>query len=164
MNWYLLQTKPNAYMLAGEHLKRQGFEVFSPLIKKTSKRGSKFVQNTVSLFSNYLFIGTELEQIPWKSINATRGVSKTVTFGGNYRPVATNVIEAIKCRCDESGVLQRMCEIGLGDRVKIERGPFADFICNVEKIADSKRVWVLIDMLQRQTRTKVSLSNLSKLS
>ena len=57
-----------------------------------------------------------------------------------------------------------MCEIGLGDRVKIERGPFADFICNVEKIADSKRVWVLIDMLQRQTRTKVSLSNLSKLS
>ena len=30
MNWYLLQTKPNAYMLAGEHLKQQGFEVFHP--------------------------------------------------------------------------------------------------------------------------------------
>ena len=29
MNWYLY-NKPNAYMLAGEHLKRQGFEVFHP--------------------------------------------------------------------------------------------------------------------------------------
>ena len=47
MNWYLLQTKPNAHRLAQEHLKRQGFEVFMPLMKKTKKSGSKFVIETI---------------------------------------------------------------------------------------------------------------------
>ena len=56
-----------------------------------------------------------------------------------------------------------MDHIDAGDRVKIERGPLADFICQVEKIKDRERVWVLIDMLQQQTRTEVSLNDLSKI-
>ena len=36
MNWYLLQAKPNAQMLAIENL-GQGFEVFMPTICTTTK-------------------------------------------------------------------------------------------------------------------------------
>ena len=74
-------------------------------------------------------MGTELDNIPWKSVNATRGVSKTVTLDGIYRSIDISIIEGIKCRCDQSGVLQVMDNIASGDRVKIEIGPFADFIC-----------------------------------
>ena len=164
MNWYLVQTKPNAYMLAHKHLQQQAFEVFLPLVIKTSKKASKFVNKSKPLFPGYLFIGTKLEHIPWNSVNATRGVIKAVSFDGYYRPLENNIIESIKCRCDDCDIFQRLDNISDGDLVKIERGPFSDFVCSVDKIAENERVWVLIDILQQQTRAKVALDDLSKIA
>ena len=109
-------------------------------------------------------MGTELDSIPWKSVNSTRGVSKAITLDGNYRPVDTQIIEGIKCRCDQSDVLQSIDKIASGDRVKIKSGPFTDFICNVEKVADRDRAWVLINILQQRIRTKVALNDLLRVS
>ena len=143
MDWYLLQTKPNAHTIAFSHLKRQGYEVFLPLLLKTFKKSGKFESKTVPLFPGYIFVGIKIDRVSWKSINATRGIAKAVTLDGNYRPVSRDIIEGIKCRCDKDGVLQKMNNIESGDRVKIERGPFTDFICNVEKVLDGQRALVL---------------------
>ena len=164
MNWYVLQTKPYGHKLAQEHLLRQGFKVFMPLVIKTSKKGVKFVNNLKPLFQSYLFLGTRLENIPWKSINATRGVSKAITLDGQYRCIASEIIEGIRSRCDQNGVLGSMDGVKAGDRARIERGPFADFICSVEKIDDCNRAWVLIDILHQRTRTAVSPNNLSTIN
>ena len=164
MNWYLLQTKPHAHATASGHLRRQGFEVFLPLIVKTTKKRGKFLDSKVPLFPGYLFISTSIDPIPWKSVNGTRGVSKAVTLDGVYRPVNTNIIEGLQTRCNEHGVLRRLNDIVATDRVKIERGPFAEFVCTVEKIKDDQRAWVLIDILQQKTRTEVYLDDVSKIN
>lgn len=164
MDWYLLQTKPNAHSTACEHLKRQGFNVFLPLIIKTTKKNSKFLDVKVPLFQGYLFMGSAVEQVPWKSVNGTRGVSTAVTLDGAYRPVSTHIIDGLQSRCDDDGVIQRLDDIAPGDRVKIERGPFAEFICFVEEIQDVQRAWILIDLLQHKTRIAVSLRDLSKIN
>ena len=164
MNWYLLQTKPNAHVTACENLKRQGFEVFLPVIVKTSKTRSKFLDSKVPLFPGYLFMGTSIDPIPWKSINGTRGISKAVTLDGIYRSINANIIESLRHRCDEYGVLRGLNDIVAADRIKIERGPFAEFICTVEQIKDDKRAWVLIDILQQQTKAYVSLDSVSKIN
>ena len=88
----------------------------------------------------YLFMGTSIDPVPWKSINGTRGVSKAITLDGIYRPVSTHIIEGLQQRCDERGVFRSLNDIELGDRVRIERGPFAEFICSVEDIQDDQRV------------------------
>lgn len=163
MNWYVIQTKPNAHMLAYKNLQRQGFEVFLPLIRKTSRVGQKFTNKTVPLFPSYLFIGTKLEQIPWKSINSTRGVAKAIFLNGIYRAIDNEIIENLKCRCDESAILKSMEDINAGDCVRIKRGPLTDFICNVEKIEDSHRAWVLIKNLKHNFQAKVSVSDLSSI-
>ena len=108
-------------------------------------------------------MGTSIDPVPWKSVNGTRGVTKAVTLDSTYRPVNSNIIEGLKCRCDELGVLRRLNEISAADRVKIERGPFSQYICTVEHIKDDRRAWVLIDLLQQQTRAEVSLSDISKI-
>ena len=164
MNWYLIQTKQNAYTVAHDHLKRQGFEVFLPLTMKTAKYKGKFINKIVPLFPSYLFMGTEQNEIPWKSVNATRGVAKAVTLDGHYRVIAPEIIEGIKQRADESGLIQKMNNLVSGDRVKIERGPFADFICNIDKLADDQRAWVLIDILQQKTRARIMLKDLLRLT
>ena len=164
LNWYLLQTKPNAQVKASENLKRQGFDVFCPLILKTAKKTNKFFSRTIPLFPGYLFMGSLTQPVPWNSVNGTRGISKAVTLDGKYRPMSTLIIEGLKHRCDKHGVIQQMSDILKGDRVKIQRGPFTDFICNVDQISESKRAWVLIDLLQKQTRANISLDDLSKIN
>ena len=162
MDWYIVQTKPSGHKLAQKHLHLQGFKVFLPLLKKTSKKGTKFVNNMKPLFPGYIFFGTELKDIPWKSINSTRGVLKAVTLDGRYHPIASEILKGLRSRCDQNGVLETMENVKAGDQAKITKGPFADFICNVEKIDDCHRAWVLLDILRQKTRTAVPLNNLSK--
>ena len=149
--------------MACDHLMQQGFDVFLPLITKTTKKSGKFLDVKTPLFPGYLFMGTSIDPVPWKSVNGTRGVSKAVTLDGVYRPVNRDIIEGLRCRCDDDRVIQSLNDIVPGDRVKIERGPFAEFICTVDDIQDDQRAWILIELLQRQTRSAVSLNDLSKI-
>lgn len=164
MNWYLIQTKPNAHFMAYENLKRQGFDVFLPLIIKTTKKNGRFLDTKAPLFPMYLFMSTSIDPVPWKSVNGTRGVAKAVTFDGIFRPINTRIIEGLQQRCNENGVVQHLGDIGLGDLVKIERGPFAEFICTVDQIKNDKRVLVLIDILQQQTKAEVFVDEVSKIN
>ena len=109
-------------------------------------------------------MGTSMECIPWKSVNGTRGISKAVTLDGIYRPLSLYIIEGLQSRCDEHGVLRRLNDVVAADRVKIERGPFAEFICTVDQIKDDRRTWVLMDILQQQIRAEVSLDDVSKIN
>ena len=164
MNWYLLQTKPNAHFVACENLKRQGFDVFLPLIIKTTKKNGKFLDAKAPLFPMYLFMGTSIEPVPWKSVNGTRGVAKVITLDGTFRPINTRIIDGLQQRCNENGVIKHLGNVGLGDLVKIERGPFAEFICTVHQIKNDQRVFVLIDILQQQIRAKFFLDEVSKIN
>ncbi len=109
-------------------------------------------------------MGTSIHPTPWKSVNGTRGISKAVTLDGAYRPVNTFIIEGLRNRCDEQSIFQQLTEIVSGDRIKIQKGPFAEFICTVDQIKDDQRAWVLIDLMQQQTRAEVSLDDLSKIN
>ena len=109
-------------------------------------------------------MGTSINPIPWKSVNGTRGVSKAVTLDGVYRPICSRIVKGLQNRCDACGVLRRLDGIVAADRIKIERGPFAEFLCTVEQIKDDQRAWVLIDLLQQQTRAEVSLDDVSKIN
>lgn len=160
MNWFLVQTKPNGHFIASQHLKRQKFEVFLPLVTKTLRRRNKFSNKTVPLFPSYLFIGSSLDQIPWLRVNSSRGVSKAVTLDGKYRAVDEEIIIGLKCRCDANGLLKSANNISEGNIVKIKRGPLSDFMCQVEAIEKSKRVWVLLDLMKQKIRAEVSLSDL----
>ena len=164
MNWYLLQTKPNANVIAFENLRRQGFDVFMPLIIKTIKKNGRFLDIKSPLFPGYVFMGASIDPVPWKSINGTRGIYKAVTLDGIYRPVSTHIIEGLQSRCDEHGVLRQLNDIVAADRAKIKRGPFSDFICTIEQIKHDQRAWVLIDLLQQQTKVEVPLGDLSKIN
>ena len=164
MKWYLINTKPNAHITASENLRRQGFGVFLPLIMKTTKKNGKFLDIKAPLFPGYLFMSAHSDPIQWKSVNGTRGISRAVTLDGVYRPVNSSIIEGLQYRCNEQGVVQELNDVVAGDRVKIERGPFADFICKVDEIADNKRAWILIDLLHKQTRAEIALNDLSKIN
>lgn len=164
MKWFLLKTKPNSHFIASENLKRQGYDVFLPLVLKTKKVSGRFVNKVIPLFEGYVFMGVSNRKISWQAINSTRGISKAITLDGRYYAVDCEIIESLKRRCNSSGIIQKMEEVATGDRVRVEKGPFANFICQVEEISDNDRVWVLLEILQQKIRANLLINDLSKVS
>ena len=161
-NWYLVQTKPNAHLIATRNLLRQGCQVFMPSVKLTKRTGNRFISNTSPLFPGYLFMGLGSEnKISWHSLNSTRGVSRVVSYDRRNRPLPQSLIDELRKRCDADGIFQPHSQVIMGDLVQIDRGPFAEFVAKVDRLAPNARMWVLIELLGQKLRISLPVNDLS---
>jgi len=158
--WFLAQLKPNCANIAEKNLKRQGFETFLPLEEETRQRNSKFVTAVRPLFPGYIFVAFDVTRGLWRTVNSTYGVTRLVSFGKEPAAVPRDLVPQIMQRCDSDGKLVASSNIKTGDQVTVTKGPFANFVAEVEKISPDKRVWVLMDIMGGQSRVEVGADQL----
>lgn len=150
--WYLAQVKPQSYRIAERNLRRQKLETFIPLLTRTDAGAGRFVTRTKPLFPGYIFVSCDVQSGAASKINSTLGITRLVSVGGHPVKVPNGIIASLKARCSQSGVLSDDIPVAVGDDVRVLTGPFADFVATVDQIDPSRRIWVLIDLLGRQTR------------
>ncbi len=153
--WHLAQVKPNAYRIAQRNLERQGFSVFNPLQDLTRKTRGQFVTRPLPLFPGYLFVCFDPLSGGYRQVNATLGISRLVSFGERPAEVPGDLIAALMSRCDAQGRMVQPAEVQAGDRVRFVKGPFADFVATIDSIESDRRIWVLMDLLGRDTRISI---------
>ena len=153
--WFILQFKSNSHRLAAKNLNRQGFETFLPLHDTTSRRLSRFINTSKPLFPGYMFIKFDRAESQWHKINNTYGVSRLITFNSLLKSIPTKFVDSLMKRYDSSGKLIPIQKLKEGDRVKILKGPFADFIASVENYESEQRIWVLMDLMGRTTKIQI---------
>lgn len=154
-NWYLIQFKPNCHHIAQKNLKRQNFQTFLPIEKKTQFRyGKKTILNT-PLFLNYMFVYIPFEK-NWATVSSTYGVSQIVSFSGIPRPIPTSLMTELIKRCDKSGILMPPKELQQGDKIRVINSPFTEFITTIDQIDSQKRIWILMDIMGRPTKIRLS--------
>ena len=153
--WFILQFKSNSHHLAAKNLNRQGFETFLPLHDTTSRRLSRFINTSKPLFPGYMFIKFDRAESQWHKINNTYGVSRLITFNSLLKSIPTKFVDSLMKRYDSSGKLIPIQKLKEGDRVKILKGPFADFIASVENYESEQRIWVLMDLMGRTTKIQI---------
>ena len=158
--WFLAQLKPNSAQIAKRHLERQGFETFLPLEETTQQRTGKFITAQRLLFPGYIFVALAASQGKWRVINSTQGITRLVSFGRAPAPVPSGLVDGLKERCDSMGKLVAASALATGDAVTFTKGPFSDFVGEVEKIDTDRRVWVLMDLMGGQTRVKAEEAQL----
>ena len=161
--WFILQFKSNSHHIAAKNLTRQGFETFLPLYDTTSRRTSRFINTFKPLFPGYMFIRFDKAECEWHKINNTYGVSRLVTFNSILKAISTTFVDSLIMRYDSSGKLLPIEKLKKGDKVKVLRGPFADFIATVEKYEANQRIWILMDLMGRKTNIQTT-SDALKLS
>ncbi|MDO9488351.1 MAG: transcriptional activator RfaH [Sphingomonadaceae bacterium] len=146
--WYLVQTKPGHHDIAQANLQRQGVETFAPLKAVTIRRFGRMQRVVAPAFPGYLFVRFDPEQVRWRALNNTLGVSKIVSFEAN-RPAAVpaGLVEQIRLRCDDAGFLKPIDDLRPGDRVKILDGPFAALLASVEEARGGETVRLLLSMM-----------------
>jgi transcriptional antiterminator RfaH len=150
--WCIAQLRPNGINMALRNLERQGFSVFHPTMSVSTPRSGRFQQRREQLFPGYLFVSLSPESVSWRKVNSTRGISRIVTFGDRPAFVPRTLILDLKNRCDKEGELLPPEEVSAGDSVRVISGPFADFTATVHSIDRDRRIWVLLDILGRETR------------
>lgn len=158
-HWCAVQTHMRAEDKAAFHLTRQGYTVFLPKHLKRRKHARRVDWVPAPLFPRYLFVAVDPAATRWWSIHSTVGVSKLVCFGKVPAAVPAEIIEEIKARQDENGLvkLRAGCGFKRGDRVRIIDGPLSDLEGLFDCASDDERVTILLNLMGRQVRVRVPL-------
>jgi len=159
--WYLVQVRPNQRTIAERNLTRQGCRLFCPLEQRPVQRRGHFETALRLLFPGYLFASFDVARVRWTAVNSTYGVARLVSFRPHEpAEVPLSLVASLMQRCDEHGRLRPPAILKPGDQVKIVAGPFSDFVATVETLAPERRVWVMLELMDRMTRVAVAASDL----
>jgi transcriptional antiterminator RfaH len=145
--WYAVQCQPNRERAAAHHLAFQSFNVFLPCRERTRRHARRIETVRRPYFPGYLFVTLDMSKDRWRSINGTCGVVRIVSQGDRPAPAPRGVIEALKTACDDKDVLSWRPELKPGQSVRVVAGPFAEFIGEVDRLTDSERVFVLLELM-----------------
>jgi transcriptional antiterminator RfaH len=161
--WYVAHTRPQAEARAREHLLHQGFEAWLPEYRKQRRHARRTDQVLRPLFPRYLFVRLDLDAERWRSVLGTAGVQHLVG-GDPPTPLADAVIEHLKARVDEEGLIPVSPALSLrsGDTVRIAEGPLADLEGVFLDIDDKDRVAILLSLMGRTLRVQVAAGDVEK--
>ena len=87
--WFVVQTHLDSEDLAVNGIKKLGFEVYCPKYLKITSHARKKQKILKPLFSRYIFVSFKRNNINWRKINFTRGVSSIIS-ANNYLTALPN--------------------------------------------------------------------------
>ncbi|MGE0457319.1 MAG: transcription termination/antitermination protein NusG [Bauldia sp.] len=142
--WYVVQTQPNREGLAETHLRRQAFETFQPLQRRTTRHARQFRTREAPLFPRYLFVAFDIGRDRWRSINGTLGVVRLLTAGNAPLAVPRGTVEQLQAEGLEANPISGL---GPGQPVRVNSGPLAGLVGRLMKLDATGRVEVLLQLL-----------------
>ncbi len=95
--WLLLYTKARAESWAEINLRKQGFATLLPRVRQR--------HGFAPLFPRYVFVGAPVAG-GFRSVRSTRGVQYVVHCGDRPARVPLEIIDEIRARMDDLGVVQ----------------------------------------------------------
>jgi len=158
--WYVVNTQPQKEERVREHLLRQGFDVYLPLWLKRRSHARRIEWMPAPLFPRYLFVGFDIETTRWRAIHSTIGVSHLVSNSYLPRPMPDGIVEQIRAREAESGLIEIKPVFSKGQPVIVGEGPFLEQTGLFECMNDAERVIILLNLLGREVRVKVPVHSI----
>ena len=162
--WYVIQTKPKEESKAESYLSTKGVKIFNPLLETFHARHGRMSKELRPLFPGYLFGHFDLHQ-DFPLVRWGRGVKCILGFGGYPIPVSDEVIEIIKNRLDDQGIVRMKQNFKPNDVVKIKSGPLRDLIGIFDRwVSDQERVRILLNLIGYQPAVELHYSVIEKVA
>ena len=151
MIWSVAQTESTRERTAQRWLAQAEFETYLPLIDGKARPNP--------LFPGYLFV--RIGNTGWSRVENTIGILQLLRTGDKPAIIADHVIEEIQSR-EHNGVvkLPERQRWHVGDRVRIGNGTFLGQIGLFDGMGARERVFVLLNLFGRQTRTELAIADL----
>jgi transcription elongation factor/antiterminator RfaH len=153
--WYVVHTQPRREFCAKTQLEGQGFRVFLPKRPRTIRHARKIATVEAAFFPRYLFVELDLTRQPWRRVNGTFGVTSLVMWGDSPRPMRRGIVETMMTCVDRGGFLCFEQDLMVGAKVRVAAGPFAEQLAILDRLDDSGRVRVLLEILGRPVPVEI---------
>lgn len=154
-HWYVLFSKPRKESQVYEQFAQKGIEAYLPLLPAHSSRR----RSARPLFPRYLFARLDMSSVSPSIIKWLPGLSRIVSFGGEYAVVHDDIIDHIRRRLAERQQKPRS-PFRPGERVRLPADhPLAALDAVFEgSMSDGARARILIGVVGRLTRCEVDMS------
>jgi transcriptional antiterminator RfaH len=158
--WHAVLCKPRQDAVAEAHLLHQGFETFRPKTISRRTQAGRRRRLIESMFPRYLFVRLAHGGQDWGPIRSTRGTVGLVRLGCETPVVPDEVINALRQRCDESGIINLNGQIDYqpNELVDIVDGPCAGYRALFQARSNDERVVVLLKLLQHERTVELAES------
>ncbi|MEX1080976.1 MAG: transcriptional activator RfaH [Halofilum sp. (in: g-proteobacteria)] len=156
--WYLVHSKPSREEVATTNLKRQGYEVFLPRMRVQARARGRYVARVEAMFPRYLFVRLAAEEQDWSPIRSTVGVSTLVRFGLKPGVVPEDLVNDLRSRCDEAGIVADLVpdELTPGKPVRVVEGLLEGYCGIIQATSGQERVHILLDLVGKQASATLS--------
>jgi transcriptional antiterminator RfaH len=150
--WFAICTNPRQEDRAYRNLLSSGVDCFNPKIRES--RCNQFTGAVTliarSLFPRYIFARFSVRS-SLRTVSFTRGVLKVVSFNFKPAPIDNEVIELMKSRIGQDGLLNVGEALKPGDKVRIKDGPWRAIVGVIERNTQpSERVQILLTAINYQ--------------
>ena len=153
--WFVVQTRPREDARALENLTAQRYECFQPRCEVTRRiRGQRRTLRE-PLFPGYVFVRLHRLGHDWGPIRSTRGVARLVRFGSEAPTLPARSIAGLR-ELDGIRLADPLLGLAPGDKVQIVAGPLAGMEAAFDCIDGERRVFVLLDWMQRRRRVAMT--------
>jgi transcription antitermination factor NusG len=150
----VVYTKAQKEEFAEVNLRLRRIDTFFPklFLPKSAKRKKQIVP----LFPNYLFVCVDVVSEEYASIIWCPGVKRMVSFNGTPALVEESIMAFLMGQAGADGVISARCNIGVGQQVAIDGGPFDGLVGIIQEPPNAKgRVKILLQLLSRPTKVDV---------
>lgn len=143
MKWYVVYTKPKWEKRATEQLKKLGVNCYCPMIKKIVQRSDRKAKVEVPLFNHYIFV--QIADKDRNDVFLSPGVVRYLFWLGTHAVVKDKEIETIKewLNAGENGSDISVMQYQIGEKIKLNSGPFCEQIAIVKDITKTHYVLIL---------------------
>lgn len=165
IRWYAIHTHPKQEARAESNLLAWNVETFVPryLWRRLNQFRSEPTFHIRPLFPRYIFARFDADELSHK-VHYTRGVHSIVSAGGWPVPLDDALIDLMKARRGEDGLIRLDDEVRAGDEVLIEGGNFDGFVGVFERrMKDSARVMILLKATSYSMHVVVPENNVLKI-
>lgn len=170
--WYVVHTQSGFELSAKENLRQRVkalgledkiFEVVIPIRDIVTIKGGKKKTIQEKVFPGYLLVHMIMSDDGWTAVRTTQGITGFISAGVKPTPITEKEVEAIMHFVAQAQPKFK-AKFSVGEAVKINDGPFSDFIGSIESIDEGKgKVKVLVSIFGRETPVELDFLQVAKI-
>jgi transcription antitermination factor NusG len=142
---FAVRVRTRGEELVANLLRQKNFQVFAPTFTELRRYSDRVCRVTSALFPGYIFVRMESRDL--RRLLSTNGVSYVVRNGEAAGSLSCHETRAIEALCRGSESREPCGYLRVGQRVRIESGPFIGVEGVLVKVRDVGRVVITVDSL-----------------
>lgn len=159
--WFALTVRHQHERQVAHALNWKGLETLVPCYPASRRWSDRTKEVETPLFGGYVFCRFELPE-KVRVLN-TPGVGKMVGFGGTPSPLEDREIDHIQAALRSELPLWPWQYLGVGDKVRIERGPLRGVEGTLLQEPEGFRLVIGVELLRRSIAVKVDAQMIAPL-